>query len=400
LQGGQKLNAYYDRVGLSFFIFDAGNKIYYTGISTDTVTHEAGHALLDALRPEFFTSFRPEVNAFHEAFGDMWALLCALMDAAIRKAVLDASADLKSANFVESLSEYLSDAALQVFGNVAPSKPRRALNAFRYQLPTTLPPGAFEDPPELLSAEPHSFSRVFNGCFYDTLANIFAGSTKDEAGLLSAATTAAKLLIEAARTARHASRFYLEMGQRMIQADASMFGGANATAIQQAFAKHNLDLGGMGLIASPTTSLQGGPPRVTRTAANLAPATIKDIRGRIRAAKGSKISVGALNVAGEKVAEVSHLRAVPLGGVAKSSGVSWPWRARSSASGSRGRWRRSLGRCLSRTELSMRWNISFRHWSRWGELKAWRPDRKSSEESQGRASRYANLRLRRMRSEP
>jgi hypothetical protein len=317
-QGGQKLNAFYDRVGLRFFVLDTGTKTYFTGISTDTVTHEAGHALLDALRPEFFESFRPEVNAFHESFGDMWALLSALMDKPTRQALLGASADLKSANFVESLSEYLSNAALEVFGNVSPSKPRRALNTFQYQLPTTLPPGSFQDSPDLLSAEPHSFSRVFTGCFYDTLANIFAGTTKNEAGLLTAATTVGKLLIEAARTARHTSRFYLEVGQRMIQADASLFGGANAAAIQQAFANHNLNLVGMGLIASPTTSLLGHAPRVTKAAASLAPATIKDLRGRIRATKGSKMMVGAINVAGEKLAEITHLRAVPLGKVDKS----------------------------------------------------------------------------------
>ena len=317
-QGGQKLNAFYDRVGLRFFVLDAGIKTYYTGISTDTVTHEAGHALLDALRPEFFESFRPEVNAFHESFGDMWALLSALTDKPTRQALLAASPDLNSANFVESLSEYLANAALEVFGKVSPSKPRRALNTFQYQLPTTLPPGSFKDSPDLLSAEPHSFSRVFTGCFYDTLANVFAGTTKDEAGLLTAATTSGKLLIEAARTARHTSRFYLEVGQRMIQADASLFGGANTAAIQQAFANHNLNLGGMALIASPTTSLAGHAPRVTKVAASVGEATIKDIRERIRAAKGAKLMVGAINVAGEKLAEVTYLRAVPLDSVDES----------------------------------------------------------------------------------
>lgn len=317
-QGGQKLNAFYDRAGLRFFVLDTGTKTYYTGISTDTVTHEAGHALLDALRPEFFGSFRPEVSAFHESFGDMWALLSALMDKPTRQALLAASPDLKTANFVESLLEYLANAALEVFGDVSPSKPRRALNTFQYQLPTTLPPGSFQDSPDLLSAEPHSFSRVFTGCFYDTLANIFAGTTKDEAGLLTAATTAGKLLIEAARTARHTSRFFLEVGLRMMQADASLFSGANSAAIQQAFAKHNLSIDGLGLIASPTTSLSGHAPRVTKAAANLAPATIKDLRGRIQAAKGSRMTVGAINVAGSKFAEVTHIREVPLGKIDKS----------------------------------------------------------------------------------
>jgi hypothetical protein len=318
LSDGQKLNAYYDRVGLRFFIYDSGTKIYYSGLSTDTVTHEAGHALLDALRPEFFDSFRPEVTAFHESFGDCWALLSALTDKETRQAVLTATPSLSKANFVESLSEYLSQAILDVFGQVSPSKPRRALNKFQYQLPTTLPPGKFTDPPELLSAEPHSFSRVFTGCFYDTLVNLFAkAQTKNEASLLAASQTAGQLLIAAARVARHTSRFYLEMGQRMVQADHDLNGGANAAAIQKAFAGHHLTLGGIGVVSTPTMALAGAAPRFLEGAIHLTATTVKDLRGRLSAPKGSKLSLSALDVAGKKVAEVLHRREIPLSGIDK-----------------------------------------------------------------------------------
>src|SRR5262249_53609577 len=45
--GPRKLNAFYDGSGLRFFVFQHpdGTKTF-SGISTDTVAHEAGHALL------------------------------------------------------------------------------------------------------------------------------------------------------------------------------------------------------------------------------------------------------------------------------------------------------------------------------------------------------------------
>src|SRR5262249_31710890 len=155
--------------GVRFFDFNDGTQTTFSGNSTDTVSHEVGHALLDSVRPELFQSMLPEVNAFHEAFGDCMAILTALSDQPTRAALLAASPDLGAKNFVEATSEYLSAAIRRQFGNVAPSLPRRALNNDKWQLPSTLPPGAFEDPPELLSREPHSFSRVFSGCFYDVL---------------------------------------------------------------------------------------------------------------------------------------------------------------------------------------------------------------------------------------
>ena len=173
ITGDQQLNAFYDGDGVRFFAFtNAQNVTTYSGKSTDTVSHETGHALLDTVRPELFESILPEVNAFHEAFADCMALLTALSNQDTRTKLLAAAPNLGSANFVESMSEYLSDAVLNEFGKVAPSKPRRLLNDFTWDLPTSIPAGDFNDPPELLSVEAHSFSRVFSGCFYDVVRNI------------------------------------------------------------------------------------------------------------------------------------------------------------------------------------------------------------------------------------
>lgn len=99
------LNAFYDRVSLSFFHFTNGGTTFLSGASTDVVAHEAGHGILDAIRPELITSAVFEVNAFHEAFGDCVAILTAFLDQSNRSAVL---ASLTEKNFAEATAENLA----------------------------------------------------------------------------------------------------------------------------------------------------------------------------------------------------------------------------------------------------------------------------------------------------
>ena len=69
---GSDLNAYYDRQSLGYYHFRSKKTklLRRFAASTDVVSHECGHALLDAVRPELWDSNFPEPNAFHEAFGD------------------------------------------------------------------------------------------------------------------------------------------------------------------------------------------------------------------------------------------------------------------------------------------------------------------------------------------
>jgi hypothetical protein len=313
--GSRKLNAFYDGEGLRFFVFDAGTRNVMSGISTDTVSHETGHALLDTLRSELFGSNLPEPAAFHEAFADCMAILTALNDKTSRGALLVRSPNLDTPNFVESGSEYLSDAIQRQFGNVAPSKPRRALNDFQWKLPSTLPAGQFNDPPELLSREPHSFSRVFTGCFYDTLRNIFAGMpSHNEASLLQAAQTTGKLLIAGVLASPQTGRYFRAVGRAMVLADGQQNGGANRDAIGRAFSAHGLGLGSAATLF-PTAALAGPPPTVLKDSARLGATTSRDLRERIQA--DAKLGVNALQMFGERVAEVVHQREVGLGQIDK-----------------------------------------------------------------------------------
>src|SRR5204863_2595569 len=102
---GEDANAFYNRASLSFFHFTTGGKTFFSGASTDVVSHEAGHGILDSIRPDLWNSSVLEVNAFHEAWGDIVAILTALHDGPTRAAVL---ADVRKKNFVEGTAENLS----------------------------------------------------------------------------------------------------------------------------------------------------------------------------------------------------------------------------------------------------------------------------------------------------
>jgi hypothetical protein len=314
--GGDDLNAFYDREHLAFFHHTFGNRTTFSGASTDVVAHEAGHAFLDLLRPELFVSNVTEQGAFHEAFGDCLAILVALFDKKTRQKLLQITSNLGAQNFVEGTAEDLSEGVKVELGASHPAaKPRRALNTFQFQLPTTLPSSGG---PDVLTSEIHSFGRLFSGCFYDTIRNIFnnAPGAKNEAKLLKAAKTAGKLLVLGAAQAPLAVRFFQSVGRAMVLADNATNGGANHTAISDAFKGHAILLGASSAL-QPKAGLAGKPPKAGKAAAKVGAATLKDIRQRIGAAAGAKLTVSPITMGGHRAVEVVHQRAVPLGGLSK-----------------------------------------------------------------------------------
>lgn len=308
------LNAFYDRSSLSFFHHAVGKVTFFSGASTDVVAHESGHAFLDTLRPELFGTSITEHGAFHEAFGDCTALLTALSDKGTRQALLAASPDLGSSNFVESLSEELSRAVKLALGPSHPAaEPRHALNDFKFQLPTTLPRTG---PPGVLTSEIHSFGRVFVGCFYDVIRNIFNRSSgKDESALLSAAQTTGKLLIAGAKQATISPRFFLSVGRAMVLVDDAENGGANHDSVSDAFSGHGILLGSMSALM-PKASLAGPPPKPSKKGF-LASETLSDIRRRIDAPARSKFAIAPITFGEKKMVEATHYREVRLDGLAK-----------------------------------------------------------------------------------
>jgi len=308
LDVGVDLNAFYDRASFSFFHETVGAQTFFSGASTDVVSHEVGHGLLDSMRPDFFEVNFLEVGAFHEAFGDCIAILTALGDTETRQRLLAVAPNLRARDFVESTAEQLSRAiGLAVPGHNA-AEPRHAFNTFKFQIPSTLPD---DGGPGALINEVHSFGMIFTGCFWDLIANLFnASATQDEAALLAAAKLAGKILIEGVRGAVVRPRFLQSIGRAMVLADQNINGGANRQHVNDAFARHDILLGANAMMA-PTMALAGTAPK----GAKLGTAAREDLRRRLGSIRGAKLSLSATDFFGVKAVNAVQTRGVQLGSV-------------------------------------------------------------------------------------
>jgi hypothetical protein len=300
---GDDLNAFYNRGSLQFFSHTFDGVTVNSAESVDVVTHEQGHAFLDAIRPDFWDIPFIEVGALHEAFGDCVAIVTAFEDRAIPSAVLAKTSDLSGNHFVESLAETLGDAIAREYGaaNVDVGALRHALNKFRWADPASLPS---HGPANVLSGEVHSFARVFAGAFYDVIRNIYVGGPrKGPYALRRASRTAGTLLVAAIRTVPGTPTVFRGVGQRMLQADVAMHGGANVAAVRAAFGGHGMTL------PAPVTSLPVPLTRRTRSGA------ARELRERLDVPPGTRIEMTPVDtdLHGE-MAHVSAYRAMPLDG--------------------------------------------------------------------------------------
>ena len=268
LRAGRDLNAFYDRKSLQFFhdVNRATKQTVYTAESLDIVAHEAGHAILDVYQPGYWSTIDLETAAFHEAFGDCTALLVTLTDSAVRRAFLEETANAaRKSNLVSRLAEALGRAIHDNYGPGAigdPSRLRDANNSFRYAPPDTLKPGV---PDDQLSGEPHSFSRVFTGAFYDTLIWLLAREAKKERGeegLERARRLAGRLLGRAVETLPPGDARFQAVALRMREIDQTEEGGVASIGIEEAFAFHGMTLPALAMRARR----RGGAGRGRRAA--------------------------------------------------------------------------------------------------------------------------------------
>ncbi len=302
---GSAFNASYNRNSFSFFEGTTHGRAYFSGESADVVAHEVGHGLLDSIRPGLFDGgLLFEAGAFHEAFGDIMAILTSLRDRATRDSLLAAGGNLRRSNFVETTAEELSGAIGLAFPGRNAGAPRKAFNSFRYQLPTSLPSNGG---PGVLINEEHSFAQIFTGCFWELIANLFDAGPQTQADLAVAATLAGKILVAGTKNAAIVPRFFQSVGRAMVLADQNANGGANRVHIGNAFQAHGIQLGSNALLA-PTMALAGPPPKGKR----LSQATRNDLRERLGAGPDTRFSLKAVVTEGAQVVEVAHTREVPL----------------------------------------------------------------------------------------
>ena len=252
LRAGKDLNAFYDRKSLQFFydVDQETKRTVYAAESVDVVAHEAGHAVLDCYQPGFWSTPDLETASFHEAFADCSALLVTLTDPAVCRALIDeAGGSWEKSNQVSRLAEALGRAIHDNYGAGSVSDPTRlrdARNRFRYTDPESLPSGA--DDTEL-AAEPHSFSRVFTGAFYDALVGVLAGSMKKSPGpgaIETARGLLGRVLARAIEKLPPGHARYADIGTLMRSADQAEEGGVATPHIEAGFARHGIDLPKLG----------------------------------------------------------------------------------------------------------------------------------------------------------
>jgi hypothetical protein len=161
-RAGETMNAFYSRTekALKFFFFrkpgaPATAPRVFTCRSFDIVSHEAGHAVLDSLKPGWIGgSANPQTGALHEAFGDILAIFLALSQLdQVESLIVQTKGDLHNKTFLSDVAEEFGLALGRDNGL------RNADNDKRMSDVTN---------------EVHDLSQVFTGGIYDVLADIFA----------------------------------------------------------------------------------------------------------------------------------------------------------------------------------------------------------------------------------
>ena len=285
VDAGPQLNArYVRRDGLHFFQRTVGNFDIRSCESPDVVCHELGHAILDAVRPQLFNTADAEVGAFHEAFGDVSAILCAIQLPSLRQGfIAETQGRLNVNSRLSRLAEQLGWGIRQLSPTgVDRDCLRNAANRFFYRPIDELPPSA---PANLLSSEVHAFSRVFTGAFLDVLARMFNTTGQpSEANLLAVSRDLGQLIVDAVRAAPITTGYFSQVAAAMIQADQARFAGRNRRALDGAFLERGIlsvtsamamvqapvpkavaapidaNLPQAAMVGSPTTYAYGGDP--------------------------------------------------------------------------------------------------------------------------------------------
>jgi hypothetical protein len=225
-RAGKDINAFYDRSSLKFFYFpdNVARKTIYACDSRSVVSHEFGHAFLDILRPDLWSAQAAEIWSFHEAFGDITALITALQyDQLVTLALQETGGDLKKSNCLTQLAAEMGIGLYRLTkgsDGQLPNCLRDMSQKFLYVQPETLPKEGRDD--QLIN-ECHSFGRVFSGMFYHLFVAVTEQNKKsgmdNKTAIRSACDTLTRYLLSAVALAPATPRFYRSVCQEMLVAD-------------------------------------------------------------------------------------------------------------------------------------------------------------------------------------
>jgi hypothetical protein len=199
-------NAHYAREdrGLFFgYLPQPDGTTVYTCLSHDIVCHETTHAILDGLRPRFLEPALPDQPAFHEALGDIVAILSVfslreLVDAALNLADADQQ-DLSASSVTrDALARTVLFGVAEQFGEatsgVRGSALRRSLDHFNRP-----DRRALRDLPEF--AEPHRRGEILVAAVLDTLLGMW--TSRLDALIHEGTLNRARAAEEGAKSAAH-----------------------------------------------------------------------------------------------------------------------------------------------------------------------------------------------------
>ncbi len=162
--GGVGANAFYHPIDheLRFLFFvppgaPPGTPQVFTCRSLDIVGHEAGHAVLDGLKPDWLLVGSPaQTGGLHESFGDLTSIFLILSQLdQVEYIVAQTKADLHQKNVLAEVGEEFGMALGR------PSSLRNADNDLKLSE---------------VGNQVHEVSQVFTGAVYDILADAFTAS--------------------------------------------------------------------------------------------------------------------------------------------------------------------------------------------------------------------------------
>lgn len=217
----------------------------HSGASADIVSHEVGHALLDAIRPEYMSAWGPEPGAFHESFGDMMSIHMALRnDRVVKQLIAETGGDLSKPNLVAYMAEELGTGVNNSEGknHTGGAYLRDANNPFKWSDPSKLP--SEKGGPTELGWGKHSLSRVWTGAHYDMLKAMVSerigGGMDPTQAVKESNDELFKMLANMILESPHGKFTFRDMAVAFIQSDKIHHDGKRAGLIQKVFTDRNI----------------------------------------------------------------------------------------------------------------------------------------------------------------
>lgn len=218
-RAGEDMNAYYSRwdnqIGLYYYKNPQDpSETCRTSKMADVITHEAGHATLDGLRPGYF-GWGSAGGAVHEGFSDCTAMLVAMQNENLLDTVIKMTGgDLKKENYIASLAEQFGKS---YYGDKMYL--RNAINNLKHS--------DYDSGRE--SKQVHNYGRLMAGTLYDVITEMAAANgLKDnpKEALIKTREDVGKILARAMGDFSPQNNVYFsDVAKALLQADKHVFNG-------------------------------------------------------------------------------------------------------------------------------------------------------------------------------